>query len=399
MALILGNDPGRELTRLESDKREALKARPEVYRKSQYLDTHAHLGFVSPIVRFAVPQFNACNFHCDHCYYEVQMERDIKRRTGHKDPRRLLTLEDIAKLSEEMHQINIFRCVFTGGEATLSSALFDVLKAVDPQKHLVYLDTNGWLTGDERAGRDYIQRLAAAGLYKVQLSLDSSKREEHDLWRKKDGSFDRVIRTIRFVKEAGLQLLLSTCLTRGRAFTEEFAELVALTEREGTQLYVTLLKPTGKGHEIDDQVCTKADVDKVREFERRARPLTTHMTRRDILPQTNVHTAALGGYRCGGCITMKGILTVEKQGGVMFCPYTHLDCGNVLEEPLSAIIDRGMMHPLVGPYRPECIIGENPTFIRFHAQMVEEWTAAGNLLPVPWSYWSPKWGQDRVTVM
>src|SRR3989344_5716330 len=90
MPFFLGGNPEVELTKLETDKREVLKeSKPEVYRKAKYLDNHAQFGFVAPIVRLALPQFNTCNFHCDHCYYEPQMERDIVKTTGHKDPRRL----------------------------------------------------------------------------------------------------------------------------------------------------------------------------------------------------------------------------------------------------------------------------------------------------------------------
>ena len=63
-------------------------------------------------------------------------------------------------------------------------------------KHLIILDTNGWSFDDEKA-----KWFADIGGYKAQISLDSMIAEEHDSFRGKKGSFERVIRSLEASKK------------------------------------------------------------------------------------------------------------------------------------------------------------------------------------------------------
>jgi len=88
--------------------------------------------------------------------------------------------------------------------------------------------------------------------------------------------------------------------------------------------------------------------------------------------------------RPGQCITVKGINTVNHDGEIVPCPYMDLSIGNVMNMPLSEILDRGMQDKWLGPYRDECIIGENFDFIKFHNDTVQEHLKETPLLPVPY---------------
>ena len=44
------------------------------------------------------------------------MTRDLIKKTGKKDPRRQMDLEDYKKLSHEADELGLFRFVITGGE-------------------------------------------------------------------------------------------------------------------------------------------------------------------------------------------------------------------------------------------------------------------------------------------
>ena len=85
----------------------------------------------------------------------------------------------------------------------------------------------------------------------------------------------------------------------------------------------------------------------------------------------------------GKCITVKGINTVNHDGELVPCPYMDLSIGNIVKEPLSVVLERGMKNKWLGPYRDECIIGENFEFIKFHNDAVAEHLKENPLLPVP----------------
>jgi MoaA/NifB/PqqE/SkfB family radical SAM enzyme len=254
----------------------------------------------------------------------------------------------------------------TGGEALIDKNLDKVIEALDPQKHLIILDTNGWTFDIEKA-----KWFAGLGGYKAQISLDSMIEEEHDSFRGKKGSYKRVIRALEASKQAGLELLISTCIIRDRVFTDEFESLCEYCKAEDIPLYVTLAKPVGTAREQDTWVCTKKDVDYLKLLETKYN-IFTHMTPSYGQP--------------GKCITVKGINTVNHDGEIVPCPYMDLSIGNVMKEPLSVILERGMMNSWLGPYRDECIIGEHKDFIHFHNKSVNDYLDISPLLPVPYEH-------------
>ena len=294
------------------------------------------------------------------------MTRDLEKRTGTIDPRPQMGLEDYKELSRQADEYGIFRFVLTGGEPLLDKNLDKLIEAIDPLKHLVILDTNGWTFDADKA-----KWFAGLGGYKAQISLDSFIEEEHDAFRSKKGSYKRVMRALDAAKQAELELLISTCIIRDRVFTPEFMDLCNYCKAENVPLYVTLAKPVGSAREQETWVCTKKDVDQLKFLE----------------DKFNVFTHMSASYgQPGRCITVKGINTVNHDGEIVPCPYMDLSIGNVTKESLSVILDRGMMNSWLGPYRDECIIGENKEFITLHNKAVYDHLAISPLLPVPYEH-------------
>ena len=322
-------------------------------------------GQISPILRLKINR-SLCNFHCAHCCEEPYMSRDLKKRTGGLDPRPQMGINEYRELSRQADEAGIFRFVLTGGEALLDKNLDKLIEALDPLKHLIILDTNGWTFDEEKA-----MWFAGLGGYKAQISLDSMIEEEHDSFRGKKGSYKRVLKALDAAKKADLELLISTCIIRDRVFSEEFISLCEYSKDQDIPLYVTLAKPVGTAREQDTWVCTKQDVDYLKMLENKYN-IFTHMTPSYGQP--------------GRCITVKGINTVNHDGEIIPCPYMDLSIGNVTKEPLSAILNRGMKNSWLGPSRDECIIGEHKDFIKFHNKAVEDYLDVSPLLPVPYEY-------------
>ena len=228
------------LSLVEKDKRKDQSVRrPRVYEKIQSYFENMLDGQISPILRLKINR-SLCNFHCAHCCEEPYMSRDLKKRTGAIDPRVQMTIDDYQELSRQADEYGIFRFVLTGGEALLDKNLDKLIDAIDPMKHLVILDTNGWTFDDEKA-----RWFADLGGYKAQISLDSMIESEHDAFRGKKGSFKRVIRALEAAKKADLELLISTCIVRDRVFSDEFMSMCEYCRDNDIPLYVTLAKPVG----------------------------------------------------------------------------------------------------------------------------------------------------------
>jgi MoaA/NifB/PqqE/SkfB family radical SAM enzyme len=354
------------LSLIEKNKRkDQSQKRPRVHQKIQDYFKNMLDGDISPILRLKINR-SLCNFNCVHCCEEPYMSRDLKKKTGAIDPRPQMTLDDYKELSRQADECGIFRFVLTGGEALIDKSLDKLIEALDPMKHLIILDTNGWTFDADKA-----KWFASLGGYKAQISLDSFIEAEHDSFRNKKGSYKRVMRALQAAKEANLELLISTCIIRDRVFSDEFLDLCKFSKDEDIPLYVTLAKPVGTMREQDTWVCTKKDVDQLKFLEDKYN-VFTHMTPSYGQP--------------GRCITVKGINTVNHDGEIIPCPYMDLSIGNVTKEPLTAILNRGMMNAWLGPYRDECIIGEHKDFINFHNESVRDYLEISPLLPVPYEH-------------
>ena len=154
-------------------------------------------------------------------------------------------------------------------------------------------------------------------------------------------------------------------LVKGRAKSAEFLEMCKFATERNIGLYVSYAKPTGSCTDHPEFVIEKEDADILRELEKDYN-VFTHMT------------PSYGSFK--GCITVKGIITVTSTFEVTPCPYIDFSLGNLRETPLKEVLARGMRNPWLGPYRPDCIIGEDPQFIKLHTERTKGVTQ----LPVPW---------------
>jgi MoaA/NifB/PqqE/SkfB family radical SAM enzyme len=353
------NAPENPLTLAEQTKRNDLAGRkPYVAAKLARIAAMEERGEISPIIR--LEKSYLCNFQCSHCSAEFYMDRHLDKVLKVVDSRRKMDLEDVRRLSREADELGLARFVITGGEPLVMKDFDAVVAAIDPEKHYIVTDTNGWFLDLKRA-----HHLKSIGVEKVQLSLDSLIEAEHDNFRNKPGSWKRVMRAIDASLDAGLNLLLSTVLLRGQAKTQAFRDFCRFATERDIALYVSYAKPTGSCSEHPEFVIEKEDADLLRELEKQYK-VFTHMT------------PSYGSFK--GCITMKGIVTVTSTMEVTPCPYIDMSLGNLRETPLKEILARGMRNPWIGPHRPDCAIGEDKTFIQLHAEK----TRNAKFLPLPW---------------
>ncbi|WP_434632933.1 radical SAM/SPASM domain-containing protein [Chromobacterium sp. CV08] len=347
------------LSQAEQAKRNDLARRkPYVAAKLARIAEMEERGEISPIIR--LEKSYLCNFKCTHCSAEYYMDRHLKNVIKVVDTRSKMDYEDIRNLSRQADELGLARFVITGGEPLVMKDFDQVIEALDPDKHYIITDSNGWFLDLERA-----KHLKSIGVEKVQISLDSFVEKDHDNFRNKPGSYKRVMRAVDACLDAGLNLILSTVLVKGRARTEEFRQMCEYVTARGIGLYVSYAKPTGSCTEHPEFVIEKEDADILRQLEKEYN-VFSHMT------------PSYGSHK--GCITVKGIITVTSTMEVTPCPYIDFSIGNLRETSLKEVLARGMRNPWLGPHRPDCLIGEDPKFIKIHTEK----TAGAKFLPLPW---------------
>ncbi|MDD3704265.1 MAG: radical SAM protein [Victivallaceae bacterium] len=341
----------KELSSAEICKRNLLKTeKPYVYEKILKYAEKVERGESIAIIQF---QYNyKCNFRCEHC--------SVKQFQG-KNDKRSFTLNDVRELSRQADEMGLANIVITGGEPLVFKDFDALVEAIDPQKFYITSDTNGWLLDDEKA-----KHLKNIGVDKIQLSLDSLDPQEHDSFRHAPGSHQRALKAIDAALNAGLNIILSTVVTHQRIRSSEFIEYLEFAKSKGIGTFVTYAKPVGAWEGNFDALVDKADMDYMRELEKKYN-VFTHLT-----PSYGMDL---------GCIAVKRMISVTQYGDVMPCPYIHVSLGNIFNEPLKDIIERGMKIKWFGKHINTCLIAESRPFIdKYIAGRVY-----GKPLPVPFN--------------
>ncbi|MBQ7395899.1 MAG: radical SAM protein [Lentisphaeria bacterium] len=323
-----------ELNSVEQSRRNYLKEqKPRVYEKVMQFSDKVARGESIAIIQFQYDY--TCNLRCQHC--------SVKRFQGKKEGR-TFTLDDVRDFCRQADELGLANFVITGGEPLVFPDFDKLVEAIDPSRFYIVSDSNGWLLDDEKA-----RHLKRIGVDKIQLSLDSLDAQEHDEFRRRAGSHERAMRAIDACQKAGLNIILSTVVTHQRIHSEEFIEYLEFAKSKGVGTFVTYAKPVGSWEGKFDMLVTKEDMAYMRDVLEKKYDVFTHLT-----PSYGLDL---------GCIAMKRMISVTKYGDVMPCPYIHVSIGNVFEEPLKDIIERGMNIKWFGKHVNTCLIAESRPFI------------------------------------
>ena len=79
------------------------------------------------------------------------MDRHLEKKLNTKEHRDQMTIEDIKNISKQADELGLARSVITGGEPLVMRDFDQVVEAIDPDKHYIISDTNGWFLDDKKA--------------------------------------------------------------------------------------------------------------------------------------------------------------------------------------------------------------------------------------------------------
>ena len=173
-----------------------------------------------------------CNFNCDHCY-NAQVPRITE-----SNPQLL------AEAADTFIHMGIRRFDFVGGEVSrYGDGWMDVVEHIRSWREdiIVSLYTNGWWLEQENfqaAGQPftsdqaYLAELKRRGINYVTFSLDG-QAEEHDLSRHHPGLYQKILRGLERVKQAGLSPRVSLLIRP--EWTEE--QMMAFLAEPATIIY------------------------------------------------------------------------------------------------------------------------------------------------------------------
>jgi cyclic pyranopterin phosphate synthase len=176
-----------------------------------------------------------CNFRCTYC-----MEEDFSDWLPRQE---ILSFEEIARLVRILHRFGIHTVRLTGGEPLMRKrlhVLIGMLHDIDAGLDLS-LTTNGFFLADQAAD------LAAAGLRRINVSLDSLRRDRFAAMTRRD-ALDAVLDGISAAKAAGLEpIKVNAVAIRGQN-DDEIVDLVTWGRDTGCQVRFIEFMPLDGDH-------------------------------------------------------------------------------------------------------------------------------------------------------
>ncbi len=289
-----------------------------------------------------------CNLACAHCRRLESNEaavRDLSTAQA-KD-----LIEQLAELGKAQPMMPLL--VFSGGEPLCREDLLELVGQARSLGIIPALATNGTLIDAEIA-----ERIHDSGIARVAVSLDGATAEVHNKLRQLEGSFEKAIEGIGYLRDKDVPFQINVTLTKHNA--EQLEDIYELAKSLGSvAVHIFMLVPVGCG-----QVLAETDMLSPQQYEQKMLEICRldgrgelqmkvtcgpHYER--VIREQGLYRLRAGaektsdaipgrsGYKgiSKGCLAGLGILFVGHQGDVFPCGYLPVNCGNILKDKLSDI--------------------------------------------------------------
>jgi radical SAM protein with 4Fe4S-binding SPASM domain len=174
-----------------------------------------------------------CNLNCIHCYckgsegisrksYVVSRKSEV---VSQKSEVRELTTEEWKRILDEIHREGCLGLCFTGGDPLMRKDFLEIYASAKAKGFMVTLFTNGQALTPE-----IINYLVKSPPSSIEITLNGITKTTYEAITQVPGSFLKVMKTIKALKEKKLPLILkSNCLKQNKheigrikAFTDKF---------------------------------------------------------------------------------------------------------------------------------------------------------------------------------
>jgi len=158
---------------------------------------------------------HACNFRCIYCFNGSEKKSENE-----------LSTEQWLSIIDQAHQLGIVKAIITGGEPMLHSGFLSILERIVEYKMLPMICTNGSLI--TKSTIEHFQKL---GIPFVQLSMDTSGKEDFETLTGKKDSYESVVNAIKYLIDAGIRVVVKAVVMKNNL--NKITNLVKLLDELG----------------------------------------------------------------------------------------------------------------------------------------------------------------------
>ena len=320
---------------IENARREKLRReKPLVYEKIMKYEEKEARGESTAIIDFCYDY--RCNMHCAHCSNLSFAKKE-----------RALTIEDIRDIARQADELGLAQFNISGGEPLTFPDLDELILALNPERFHIAMSSNGMLLTEELA-----KHLKEIGLDKIRISLDSIDPDVYNVTRQEQdhNAYHKAIKALEIAAKAGLQTGIMSVISHQNCQTDNTIQLAKFAHEKNYNLDLFVARAIGRWEGKEEVLITPDD----NEF---------LMNLRNQYPEVHRDTFPTYGKKAEcGCVNR--VLHLTKYGDILPCAFIHISIGNIFEESLADIIDRGNRIKWFKYKGSLCLSGENRKFIR-----------------------------------
>jgi MoaA/NifB/PqqE/SkfB family radical SAM enzyme len=309
-----------------------IRYRPSILRKIAY-GYFRTLVLRKPtlrIIEFSITP--ACQSRCGYCY-AAKMQRN-------GEP--LLSVEEIRDTWLQAKKLGAFTGFVVGGEPSLHKDFLEIVRTLEPKKHMVSFATNGISLTEEM-----VVELKKMGVFVIYVSLNSVDPATNDEVRGYEGHFDHAMRVIDLCKKYKIDVMIP--VTTSKKLLPETEKMLDFARENGFTSNINLFAPTGRA-EGDKEVLFDDD------FWKRLRVLYARNPGLRGDWDTNLSLKI-------GCPAAYEKVHVGPYGDVTGCAIQPMSFGNVREQPLQEIVEKMRRFHHFAKRHPSCLVALDDEFI------------------------------------
>ena len=190
-----------------------------------------------------------CNLKCLHCYNDSGAREEGELVSGER-----------AEVARYLGRWGVPLITITGGEPFLSHDTVAVLRILAEYGTSLRVSTNGWHLPEEA-----LEMVRTGSVAQMNVSVDGAVAESHDTYRRVSGSFERVVRSLARLQEAGIRLLNLNVAVYDRNIGELDA-ICRLALRYGARaVSFKAVTMSGRDDAPTETFLTRAGIDKFRQ--------------------------------------------------------------------------------------------------------------------------------------
>lgn len=280
---------------------------------------------------------NECNLNCIHC------------RVAEKNDKEKLSLNEAKKLIAELWYNGVNMLNLSGGEPFLRKDIFEILDYTRKFQDVV-ITTNGTLLNEEKC-----RKLSEYPNIKLSISLDGLEKT-HDNFRRKKGTFKRVIGLLPILKKYNIKYAIKYTLSKETV--DDVIDVLKLVASKGTKEFNTR-RVIVTGNAREKMLLENKEYEKtVRNIIKECRKLNVNFKTGDplLIPVfSEIFGIDLKNEDLtkiyAGCQAGDENIYIDYKGNIGACSYIPKFADNIKEKPLDDILQNNKLFIDLRDYR------------------------------------------------